>query len=43
MLTCKEADDISDRVLDWGREHYTGRLTAAVLVPGRPPHRGQTG
>ena len=34
MLTRRQADDIADRVLDWGREHDTGRLTAAVLDSG---------
>jgi len=37
MLTREQADDIADRVLEWGREHDTGRLTAAVLDPGGHP------
>lgn len=37
MLTRQQADDIADRVLKWGREHDTGRLTAAVLDPGGHP------
>ena len=37
MLTRQQADDIADRVLEWGREHDTGRLTAAVLDPGGHP------
>jgi len=37
MLTRQKADDIADRVLGWGREHDTGRLTAAVLDPGGHP------
>ena len=37
MLTRRQADDIADRVLDWGREHDTGRLTAAVLDSGGHP------
>lgn len=37
MLTRLQADDIADRVLDWGREHDSGRLTAAVLDPGGHP------
>jgi uncharacterized protein GlcG (DUF336 family) len=37
MLTRQQADDIADRVLGWGREHDTGRLTAAVLDPGGHP------
>ena len=37
MLTRRQADEIADRVLDWGREHDTGRLTAAVLDPGGHP------
>ena len=37
MLTRKQADAIADRVLDWGRENDTGRLTAAVLDAGGHP------
>lgn len=37
MLTRLQADDIADRVLNWGREHDTGRLTAAVLDSGGHP------
>lgn len=37
MLTRNQADDIADRVLEWGRDHETGRLTAAVLDPGGHP------
>ena len=37
MLTRNQADDIADHVLEWGRDHETGRLTAAVLDPGGHP------
>lgn len=37
MLTRSQADDIADRILQWGRDHDTGRLTAAVLDPGGHP------
>ena len=37
MLTRQQADDITDRVLDWGRANDTGRLTAAVLDTGGHP------
>ena len=37
MLTRAQADQIADAVLEWGRDHDTGRLTAAVLDPGGHP------
>jgi uncharacterized protein GlcG (DUF336 family) len=37
MLTLAEADAIADGVIDWGREHGTGKLTVAVLDPGGHP------
>lgn len=37
MLTRTQADHIADRILQWGRGHDTGRLTAAVLDPGGHP------
>jgi uncharacterized protein GlcG (DUF336 family) len=37
MLTREQADQIADAVLEWGRAHDSGRLTAAVLDPGGHP------
>jgi uncharacterized protein GlcG (DUF336 family) len=33
-LTMDEADRIASGVIDWGRSHQTGKLTAAVLDAG---------